>query len=198
MGAVSIEDHFALPTYTVDLDPQLVLPDNSYIVDNIKTVEVGEFTSPFQDTTWKHYHNIPPNDIPNICESIVNHANEYAQLIGVTLQNQFTFWINQFYGSTRECSNDRHSHADNKIIGVYYAYNNEPHTANLVIENPIVDTVLLSPYKSSGYNSGYFKRTVSIHSPEGRLIFFPGFVWHWAHFTNNIDAKRISLALEIN
>lgn len=193
-----IQNHFSLPTYSIDLDSTLVENECNYVNDNIAQAEIGEFSTPFNGTTWNHYHNISPAHLPNICDSIIEHSQKYASLLGLTLEGRYTYWINQFYGDVRECSNDRHSHGTNKVIGVFYTYNNEPDTANLVIENPIKDTIILSPYMISQDNSEYFKQKDTIASPQYRLILFPGFVWHWANFTNNVDAKRISLALEIN
>lgn len=196
----NISTLFGSPLYTVDIPIPLIYSSVEYIRDNIDTmteVTTESTIGLIPPTYWTSYHSITTDNIPEICDKVIEHANIFSERLGIQLENKYKYWLNQWKGSNPECTNDRHSHTKSKIVGTLYITNNEPTRSTLRIENPAQNILQFTPYHDLAHKS-WWKQIVDVDAPEYRLVLWPGFLWHWVNYTNNDNTHRISMAIEIN
>lgn len=188
---------FGVPLYVVDIQgSEELAKSKSYIVDNIDTVSSCDSEFKVRQTKWTTRQSIFPYQIPEICNNIITHSEIYAEQIGIPLDYTYSYWINQWKDNGPRCTNNRHCHTKAKIIATFYVLNNEPEDATLRIENPFQNTLAFTPFNDMD-GKPWWKQIVDVETYANRLVLWPGFLWHWARYTNNPDSHRISMAVEI-
>ena len=193
----NISTLFGVPLYVVDIEPSEISDSISYIHENIDAMKDYASESKVGHTKWTSKHSILPFQIPQICDKVIEHSSLYAGQVGISLEYSYTYWINRWIGNNPECTNDRHSHTNAKIVATLYVSNNEPTDATLRLENPMQNTLAFTPFHNMA-GKPWWKQIVDVEAHANRLVLWPGFLWHWARYTNNPDSYRISMAVEIN
>lgn len=193
----NVYSFFPTPIYIVDLDRSTIEEDVNYIKENIEHIEYTPTEMNVGESVWTANHNITPNLVPNICSTIKEHVDLFANEIDIKLDNKYSYWFNLWKGANPECTNDRHSHTSSKLVSTLYILNNEPEDATLRVENPAQNMLHFTPYHNSA-GKKWWKQIEDISTPAYRLVIWPGFLWHWARYTNSPDAHRISMAIEVS
>ena len=193
----NIRSLFPTPVYIVDLDKSIIEKDIKYIIDNIEEVKYTPAEVKVGEGIWTANHTITPDLIPNICYSIREHTELFAKEVDIDLEYRYSYWFNLWKGANPECTNDRHSHTSSKLVSTLYILNSEPEDATLRIENPAQNMLHFTPYHNSA-GKKWWKQIEDINTPAYRLVIWPGFLWHWARYTNSPDAHRISMAIEVS